>query len=117
MVAKKRSALSELQALMREDNGRAGGIRKRYLALLTGLMPAGTMSVDAPLHVGLRQGRERHVQFNAQGTASMSHFTLLERRGRHSYCQIRIETGRTPQIGRAHAEPQYLMRISYAVVF
>src|SRR3546814_10183963 len=58
MVAKKRSALSELQALMREDNGRAGGIRTRYLDLLTGRMPDGTMSEDAPLHGGLRQGGE-----------------------------------------------------------
>src|SRR3546814_111477 len=55
MVAKKRSALSELQALMREDNGRAGGIRMRYMDLLTGRMPDGTMSVAAPLHVDLRQ--------------------------------------------------------------
>src|SRR3546814_8143267 len=88
---------------MREDNGRAGGIRKRYLALLTGRMPDGTMSVDAPLHVGLRQGGERHVQVNAQGKASMSHFKLLERRGGQSYCEIRIETGRTHQI-RVHAQ-------------
>ena len=103
MVAKKRSALSELQALMREDHGRAGGIRKRYLALLAGRMPDGTMSVDAPLHVGLRQGGERHVQVSAQGKASISHFRLLERRGGQSYCEVRIETGRTHQI-RAHAQ-------------
>ena len=52
VLAKKRSALTELQALMRED----GGIAKRYLALLTGRMPDGVMTVDAALHVGLRQG-------------------------------------------------------------
>ena len=103
MVAKKRSALSELQALMREDGGRAGGIRKRYLALLAGRMPDGTMSVDAPLHVGLRQGGERHVQVTNGGKPSLSHFKLLERRGGQSYCEVRIETGRTHQI-RAHAQ-------------
>ena len=103
MVAKKRSALSELQALMREDHGRAGGIRKRYLALLSGRMPDGTMSVDAPLHVGLRQGGERHVQVNASGKPSLSHFRVLERRGGQSYCEVRIETGRTHQI-RVHAQ-------------
>jgi 23S rRNA pseudouridine955/2504/2580 synthase len=74
LVARKRSALTELQALMREDGGRAGNIRKRYLALLTGRMPDGVMSVDAALHVGLRQGGERHVQVNAAGKASTSHF-------------------------------------------
>ncbi|MFC0677737.1 RluA family pseudouridine synthase [Lysobacter korlensis] len=99
VVAKKRSALTELQALMRED----GGIAKRYLALLTGRMPDGVMTVDAPLHIGLRQGGERHVQVNPGGKASVSHFRALERRGGQSYCEIRIETGRTHQI-RVHAQ-------------
>ena len=98
VVAKKRAALTELQALMRTE----GGISKRYLALLVGRMPDGVMSVDAPLHVGLRQGGERHVQVNAAGKASLSHFRALERRGGHSYCEVRIATGRTHQI-RAHA--------------
>ncbi len=103
LIARKRSALTELQALMREDAGRSGGIRKRYLALLAGRMPDGVMSVDAPLHVGLRQGGERHVQVNPQGKASRSHYKVLERRGGHSYCEVRIETGRTHQI-RVHAQ-------------
>lgn len=103
LVARKRSALRELQALLREDP-RAGAapVRKRYLALLAGRMPDGVMSVDAPLHVGLRQGGERHVQVRADGKPSLSHFRALERRGGHSYCEVRIETGRTHQI-RAHA--------------
>lgn len=99
IMAKKRSALTELQALMRED----GGIEKRYLTLLVGRMPDGVMTVDAPLHVGLRQGGERHVQVNANGKPSLSHFKVLERRGGHSYCEVRIETGRTHQI-RVHAQ-------------
>lgn len=99
VVAKKRSALTELQALMREE----GGIAKRYLALLVGRMPDGVMSVDAPLHIGLRQGGERHVQVNAAGKPSLSHFRVLERRGGQSYCEVRIETGRTHQI-RVHAQ-------------
>ncbi|MEN4905155.1 RluA family pseudouridine synthase [Luteimonas sp. TWI1416] len=101
VLAKKRSALTQLQALMREDHG--AGIRKRYLALLAGRLPDGTMSVDAALHVGLRQGGERHVQVNAAGKPSLSHFRVLERRGGQSYCEVRIETGRTHQI-RVHAQ-------------
>ena len=109
VIAKKRSALLELQALMREDGG---GIRKRYLALLVGRMPDGVMSVDAPLHVGLRQGGERHVQALPRSAAggpagpgkeSLSHFRMLERRGGQSYCEVRIDTGRTHQI-RVHAQ-------------
>lgn len=99
IVAKKRSALTEMQGLMRED----GGIAKRYLALLTGRLPDGVMSVDAPLHIGLRQGGERHVQVHRDGKASLSHFKVLERRGGQSYCEVRIETGRTHQI-RVHAQ-------------
>lgn len=109
LISRKRSALTELQALMREDHpGNGVGIAKRYLALLVGRMPDGVMSVDAPLHVGLRQGGERHVQVvthlnSGAGKASLSHFKVLERRGGHSYCEVRIETGRTHQI-RVHAQ-------------
>lgn len=104
VVAKKRSALRELQALMREDPAvNCEGISKRYLTLLAGRMPDGVMSVDAPLHVNMRQGGERHVQVHREGKASLSHFRVLERRGGHSYCEVRIETGRTHQI-RVHAQ-------------
>ncbi|WP_045727574.1 RluA family pseudouridine synthase [Xanthomonas sp. GPE 39] len=104
IVAKKRSALTELQALMREDDRVQGrGISKRYLTLLVGRLPDGTMSVEVPLHIGLRQGGERHVQVHAAGKPSLSHFRTLERRGGHSYCEVRIETGRTHQI-RVHAQ-------------
>ena len=99
VIAKKRSALLELQALMREE----GGIAKRYLTLLAGRMPDGVMTVDAPLHIGLRQGGERHVQVDPRGKPSLSHFRVLERRGGHSFCEVRIETGRTHQI-RVHAQ-------------
>src|SRR3546814_5760765 len=94
VVAKKRSALTQLQALMREDGA---GLRKRYLALLPGRLPDGVMSVDAPLNVGLRQGGERHVQVHDGGKASLSHFRALARSEEHT------------------SELQSLMRISYAV--
>lgn len=104
VIAKKRSALTELQALLREDDPDGGrGISKRYLALLAGRMPDGELVVDAPLHIGLRQGGERHVQVNASGKPSLSRFRVLERRGGQSYCEVKIETGRTHQI-RVHAK-------------
>ena len=101
IVAKKRSALRELQALLREDHG--AGIEKKYLTLLVGRMPDGVMTVDAPLLIGLRQGGERHVTVSPAGKPSISHFRVLERRGGMSYCEVRIETGRTHQI-RVHAQ-------------
>ncbi|MEO8743632.1 MAG: RluA family pseudouridine synthase [Lysobacteraceae bacterium] len=103
IVAKKRSALVELQALMREDSDkRSAGIRKKYLALLVGRLAGENFTVDAPLEVGLRQGGERHVRVQQGGKESVSHFHLIERRGGHSYVEVRIDTGRTHQI-RVHA--------------
>lgn len=98
LIAKRRSTLRELQALMRED----GGIEKRYLTLLNGRLPDGELAVDAPLLVGLRQGGERHVRVDGSGKASSSRFRVLERRGGQSFCEVRILTGRTHQI-RVHA--------------
>ena len=100
IIAKKRSALTQMQALMREDGGE--GIRKRYLCLLVGRLPDGVMTVDAPLDIGLRQGGERHVRVAPGGKPSVSHFRAIERRGGHTYAEVRIDTGRTHQI-RAHA--------------
>jgi len=101
LVAKKRAALTGLQALFREDH--ASGIDKRYLALLCGRLPDGVMRVEAPLHVGLRQGGQRHVQVHADGKAALSEFKVLERRGGQSWCEVRIHSGRTHQI-RVHAQ-------------
>ncbi|MDO4709943.1 MAG: RluA family pseudouridine synthase [Pseudomonadota bacterium] len=101
LVAKKRSALRELQALLREEHG--AGIEKRYMTLLLGRMPDGVMTVEAPLHVGLRQGGERHVVVHKNGKPSVSHFRVLERIAGMSLCEVKIDTGRTHQI-RVHAQ-------------
>ena len=117
IIAKKRSALTQMQALMREDSldnapkkssGKKpepmslGGIRKQYLCLLVGRLPDGVMTVDAPLDIGLRQGGERHVRVAPGGKPSVSHFRAIERRSGHTYAEVRIDTGRTHQI-RVHA--------------
>lgn len=101
IIAKKRSALLELQALLRESEDEEAP-NKRYLTLLVGRMPSGTMSVDQPLQRSVLQGGERMVRVDPKGKPSLSHFKVLERRGGHSFCEVRIETGRTHQI-RVHA--------------
>ena len=96
LIAKKRTALLQLQALMRD-----GGITKQYLALLVGRLQGERFTVDLPLERG-KQGGERMVRVGDDGKDSVSHFKLLERRGGHSYVEVRIDTGRTHQI-RVHA--------------
>lgn len=98
LFAKRRSALTQLQRLMRESTG----IEKRYLALLVGRLPDGAMEVDQPLRKSVLQGGERMVRVDADGKPSRSRFKLLERRGGHSFCEVTIATGRTHQI-RVHA--------------
>jgi len=101
IVAKKRSALLELQALLREGDDEEAP-NKKYLALLVGKMPSGTMTVTAPLQKSVLRGGERMVRVDPNGKPSVSHFRLIERRAGHSFCEVRIETGRTHQI-RVHA--------------
>ena len=101
VVAKKRSALLELQALMREGDDEETP-NKQYLTLLVGRMPQGTMTVEAPLLRTVVGANERKVRVDPTGKPSVSHFKLLERLGGHSFCEVRIETGRTHQI-RVHA--------------
>jgi len=102
VVAKKRSALLELQALMREGEDEEAP-NKRYLTLLVGKMPQGTMTVEAPLLRLTGKGGDRSVRVDPKGKPSVSHFKLLERRSGHSFCEVIIETGRTHQI-RVHAQ-------------
>jgi 23S rRNA pseudouridine955/2504/2580 synthase len=97
VVAKKRSALTELQRLIRE-----GRLEKRYLTLLVGDIGRQPFTVDAPLLKSTLQGGERMVRVDPEGKASVSHFRLIEAAGAHSYAEVRIDTGRTHQI-RVHA--------------
>ena len=96
VLAKKRSALLQLQALLRE-----GGVTKRYLTLLVGKLAASGFTVDLPLERS-KLGGERKVRVGGEGKDSVSHFRLVERRGGHSFAEVAIDTGRTHQI-RVHA--------------
>ncbi|MEO8011042.1 MAG: RluA family pseudouridine synthase [Dokdonella sp.] len=97
VFARKRSALTALQAEIRE--GRAS---KHYLALLGGHLPQKRMTVNQPLRKFVLQGGERMVRVDAEGKASVSHLAELERYAMATLTEIAIETGRTHQI-RVHA--------------
>lgn len=99
LVARRRSALRTLHALLRE-----GTVRKSYLALLAGRWRQERQSIDAPLRTDLRVGGERTVRVDARGgKQSLTEFRLVERYGtRASLVEAVLHTGRTHQI-RVHA--------------
>lgn len=110
LVAKRRSALRQLHALLREH-----GMRKYYLTLVCGSWPQRLRRVDHALS-RQRRGAQARVKVDADGKQSVSHFEPLMRFGRFAtLLGVSIETGRTHQI-RVHAaaaghpvagDPQY----------
>jgi 23S rRNA pseudouridine955/2504/2580 synthase len=98
MVARDRSTLSALHALIRN-----GGMHKTYLALVAGSWQLGTKRIDAPLSTDNRQHGERHVRVAAAGKDSVSVFKPVQFFGPlATLMEVDIPTGRTHQI-RVHA--------------
>jgi 23S rRNA pseudouridine955/2504/2580 synthase len=97
VLAKKRSALTALQAEIRE-----GRVEKRYLALLEGRLPTQKLTVDVALRKSVLQGGERMVRVDEDGKPSRSRFSEVERFDGATLAEIAIETGRTHQI-RVHS--------------
>lgn len=98
LIAKRRSALRELHALLRERQ-----MEKTYLALVVGHWPFGTKTIDLPVKTNLKQGGERIVRVHAEGQEAISTFTPVQHfRKLASLLSVSIGTGRTHQI-RVHA--------------
>ena len=99
LVARRRSALRTLHALLRE-----GAVRKSYLALVAGNWRQQRQRIDAPLRTDLRVGGERTVRVDARGgKESLTEFIVIERYGkRATLLEAVLHTGRTHQI-RVHA--------------
>ena len=112
LVAKKRSALTNLQDQFRE---RETG--KTYLALVTGAWPANKKVIDTPLHKYLQADGERRVRVTtADDPDGMRSITLVKVRSTTpprteqglpgmTLLEVTIKTGRTHQI-RVHLASQ-----------
>jgi 23S rRNA pseudouridine955/2504/2580 synthase len=97
LVAKRRSALRTLHALLRE-----GEVEKRYVTLVQGRWREAVAEISAPL-VTKRGAGESRVRVATGGKEARSSFRLLETLGRTaSLLEVSIATGRTHQI-RVHA--------------
>jgi len=96
VLAKRRSALRELNACFRE-----GRVEKNYLALAAGDWQFGDQTIRAGLEVRNRRGGERHVVVSDSGKPSATRVRLSRTYGVASLLQCRPETGRTHQI-RVH---------------
>jgi 23S rRNA pseudouridine955/2504/2580 synthase len=99
LVARKRSTLRSLHAMLREDDG----FDKRYLALVRGKWELGRKRIDAPLRTDTRVGGERTVRVDASGKDAASDFRVVQFFGHlATLLEVQLITGRTHQI-RVHA--------------
>lgn len=97
VLAKNAATASKLQTAMQTRH-----VGKRYLAILTGELPA-DITVDQPL--GPDHDSPVHVKdhVRADGKAAVSHFRPLVARAGFTVAEIDLATGRKHQI-RAHAQ-------------
>jgi 23S rRNA pseudouridine955/2504/2580 synthase len=96
LLAKKRSALVRLHALLRE-----GKVEKHYLALVKGRFPHARQHVRLPLAKYVTESGERRVSVTETGQAAHTVLTLVERFDDYSLLEAELKTGRTHQI-RVH---------------
>lgn len=98
VLAKRRSGLTALQAVMRENR-----IEKHYLALLAGQVVREKQEVDVALAKNVLRGGERMVTVDLEGKDSLSIFRVIERYTDATLADVQIKTGRTHQI-RVHSQ-------------
>jgi len=98
VLAKRRSGLTALQAVMRENR-----IEKHYLALLAGRVHQDKQEVDVALAKNVLRGGERMVTVDEDGKDSLSIFRVIDRHADATFVDVQIKTGRTHQI-RVHAQ-------------
>lgn len=96
MLAKKRSALTELHAQLR-----SGRVRKFYLTLVRGNWTARARDIELPLNKYVLPSGERRVSVREGGQPSHTRIHVRGRLNGYSLLEAELKTGRTHQI-RVH---------------
>lgn len=79
----------------------AGTVTKQYCAIVHGVVAADRGTVDGPID---RDPEQPHVRIvTPSGYSAVTHYEVLARYPRHTFVQLRLETGRTHQI-RVHMQ-------------
>jgi 23S rRNA pseudouridine955/2504/2580 synthase len=97
VLARRRSALTALQALIRTNE-----TTKQYLTLLKGRPARATFDVNAPLRKSVLQGGERMVRVDEAGKPALTRFRAIENYREATLFEVTLFTGRTHQI-RVHS--------------
>jgi 23S rRNA pseudouridine955/2504/2580 synthase len=100
LLAKKRSALVAMHALLRD-----GHTDKRYLTLVRGHWPHLRREVRVSLHKYVTAGGERRVRVDVEGQDAITVFTRKQVWKEATLLEARLKTGRTHQI-RVHLAHQ-----------
>ncbi len=98
LMAKKRSALTELHKSLR-----LGDTQKNYWALVSGKWSKRVKTVDAPLQKNTVSSGERMVRVQETGKESITHFSIAREFRQATLLDVALDTGRTHQI-RVHAQ-------------
>ncbi|HET9664120.1 MAG TPA: pseudouridine synthase, partial [Burkholderiales bacterium] len=96
LLAKKRSALTDLHAQLR-----AGRVRKFYLTLVHGAWQGRGQDIELPLNKYVLASGERRVSVREGGLPSRTRIRMRKRLGDYSLLEAELKTGRTHQI-RVH---------------
>ncbi|WP_217912830.1 RluA family pseudouridine synthase [Miltoncostaea marina] len=95
VVARSERAHRRLQRLLRDRR-----VERHYLALVHGAPPP-ALTIDRP--IGRDRRNRTRMAIDAEGREAVTHVRVLERLGRMTLVEVRLETGRTHQI-RVHLE-------------
>ncbi|MBQ6687579.1 MAG: RluA family pseudouridine synthase [Bacilli bacterium] len=97
LIAKNNKAHSVLS-----DDFKNKKVKRKYIALINGVFPHNTATIDAPIGRD-KNNRQKMTVTEENSKNAVTHLTVLKRYKKHTLISLLLETGRTHQI-RVHME-------------